>query len=178
VNSANKNNFNITMILTDAQYQERLNTIKGIRLAIPVDPFAAGLQALSSKLSEIQSQRDLISSMLVEAIQNRANARITFESNKAELDMQIDALLANDNEVKGQKTAELRSATASTKCAGLELKKHQAEVESIRADSYCSIVQQVYSAISSADDSLSKQIEILRLGFDIGYFKPENLGKK
>lgn len=165
------------MLLTDVQYQDRINTIKTIRISLLGDPNKSSLALVSAKLAEMQTQRDIVSSLLIEALQNKASARLMLESKKTELDMQIANLLATDMEVKSQKTVELRSSLASTKAAGLEFAKHQAELDFIKADSYSSIIHQVQGNIEGAFTSLSTQIDLIKLGYDLGVFPIENLGK-
>jgi hypothetical protein len=164
------------MLLTDQDYQVRLDRIKEIKIHLDPDPVSIGLASLNAKISETQAQKDNVNSMFVEAIHNRAEAKIVFESRNTELEMQINSLLATDNDVKAQKTGELRSALASTKCADLELKKHHAELDFIRADSYCNIAQQVYKNIESAFESLSRQITVIQMGVELGEIRRDDLG--
>lgn len=165
------------MILTDPQYQERLGRLAQLRVALDTDISAVTVKLLLTKLSTIQVQRGRASSALVEAINNKAEAKAIFDDAKEELDMQMDTLLATDENVKQQKTAEMRTSLASTKCADLAMKKHQAMMDSLRADSYFDAVYEVATDLKNTYDNLQEQIGLFRFGLEAGLLTLENFSK-
>lgn len=157
------------MLLTDDQLRDRIEKIKLVKANLEVDPLALGLTYFVRKIAELQSYKDMVSQLLLEAAQNKIEAKISLEDSAKELDMQISSLLATDEEVKGQKNSELRTSLASVKSANLEMNKHKATLDFVKADSYCSIVQQVYTNIDSASKSLSQQLSVVQMLYESGY---------
>lgn len=165
------------MILNDQQYSERLARLSQLRVILDTDITAVTVQSLLTKLSLIQDRRDRASTALVEAINNRAEAKGVFEDAKEELDMQMDTLLATDENVKQQKTAEMRTSLAATKCSDLAMKKHHAMLDSLRADSYFDTVHEVATDLKSTYDNLVEQIGLFRFGLDSGLLTLSNFSK-
>lgn len=166
------------MLLTDQQYQERLSRLSQLKVSLETDISTVSVTLLLTKLATIQVQRSRASSALVEAFNNRAEAKSVFEDTKAEFDMQMDNLLATDENVKQQKTAEMRSSLAATKCADLAMRKHHALLESLRADTYFDTVQETALDLKNTYDNLEQQIGLLRFGLESGILTLENFSKK
>jgi len=85
--------------------------------------------------------------------------------------------MGTNDEVKSQKNAEARKSLANVKCAELALKEHNTKVEYLKAETYCSCIQQHYSNAESAFESLSRQITVLQLGVNIGDIQREDMPK-
>lgn len=150
------------MLLTDTQYQERLARLKDLSLALPSDTEEMTAALFLSKLSQLQTLRNRVADALVEAFNNKSEAKALYEDSKLELEMQMDDLLANDENVKAQKTVELRRSLASTKCANLAMQQHNALLASIRADSYHMVVQTVHDNLKATFDSLVSQVSLFQ----------------
>lgn len=165
------------MILTEQQYQERLDRLAKLRVSLDSDITTVSIPHLLNKLAEIQNQRNRASSALVEAFNNRAEAKAIFEDAKAELDMQMDNLLATDENVKQQKTAEMRTSLASTKCADLAMKKHHALLVTLRADSYFDTVNEIANNLKDVHQTLEEQVGFLKFSVEAGIITLNDLVK-
>jgi hypothetical protein len=156
------------MFLTDDEITLRLTEIQKIRVALDEDPILAGVSSLSQKLAQIQLNKDRVVYLINEAIRNQTESEVTKEMLNGEYDRNMDLLLATDPDVQNQKSESMRKAQANTKMSELVLKKHYAEIEHIKAQSYFKGLQSLLSNLESANMNLSRQITILQLSASLG----------
>jgi hypothetical protein len=154
--------------LTDDQISDKLEEVKKIRFFLDPDPTVTGLNSLLVKLAELQIQKDRVSYMVTDAMQNLAIHEIEKEVIQGEHDRQLDLLMATDATVQGQKSADMRNTHARMKMPELVLKLHHADVSHIKAGWYLKILQSVMSNLESANSNLSRQITVLQLSTNLG----------
>lgn len=150
------------MLLTDTQYQERLARLKELSLSLPTNTDDMTAAFFLERLSSLQTLRNRAADALMEAFNNKSEAKAMYEDSKLEYEMQMNDLLANDDNVKAQKTSELRNSLASTKCANLALQQHNALLALIHAESYFNVVQLVHDNLKGTFDSLVGQIGLFQ----------------
>jgi hypothetical protein len=149
--------------LTEEQLSERLEELKTIKFDLDVDPVSKGLNSLNAKIAEVQANKSRVSYLVGEAMQNTAAHKIEEESIRGEYERSLEMILATDQQVAAQKSAEMRNTHAKMKMPDLVLKLHHAEIASIRADWYMKILQNVHSNLESANNNLSRQITVIQM---------------
>lgn len=163
-------------MLTSEEYDVRMDELQKVKIVLPGDPVANGLLHITTLLGEIQSQKDRICHLLVEAVKNKAEAHISYKDAIFNYEQKLNELLATDKNVQAQKTVELRKATANNSITTEMLKQHHAFIDSERADAYYKCVNHIYNMVDSAKESLSRQISVIQLGVGIGEVSREDLG--
>ena len=170
------------MLLTDEEIDIRLKELQKIRLDLDIDPVTNGLSGVNRKIAEVQSKKDLVNNLLIEAIQNKTEAQIMLDAKKNEHSRQLETLLLTDSEVQGQKTEKLRQAAANVKMPELVLGVFYAERDYVRADAYYKCVHQMYTNLESVNSNISRQISVIQMGLQIGEVRrgefSDLLGKK
>lgn len=162
------------MLLKDEEYAERYKRITDIKMQLEENPIKDGILSMNKRIAEIQTKKDQVGQLLVEAIKNKAEASILLDAKKGDHSRQLDGLLASDEEVKVQKTAELRKATANVKLKDLVTDLAYTELDAQKADVYHKCIQQIYSQLESANTNLSRQISIIEMGIQIGEVKKKS----
>lgn len=161
------------MLLTDQEYDARYKELQQIKIQLDPDPVQQGLASLNKKIAEIQAEKERVGALLVEALKNKSEANILLDAKKGDHARQLDTLLATDEEVKQQKSSELRKATANVRLKDLLTDLAYAELESQKADIYHKCVQQMYSHLESANTNLSRQISVIQMGIQLGEISRE-----
>ena len=155
------------MLLTDEDYEKRYKELSTVKIELDPDPLSTGLPSINRKIAELQSQRERVNAMLIEAIKNKSEANILFDAKKGDHGRQLENLLATDQDVKVQKSSELRKATANVKLKDLVIDMAYSELEAQKADAYYKCVQQMYGHLESANMNLSRQISVIQMGVQI-----------
>ena len=137
-----------------------------MRVLIAPDPINRGFDYMLAKIAEIQQVKSDIIDILAEAMENKTETALTLENLEAEHKMEIQGLLANDNEVKTQKSADLRNSLANVKVASLALKVHHARIDAFVADGYLSLVRHFYSGAEQLSATISQQLELVKLYYE------------
>lgn len=150
-------------MLSSQEQSDKIKQIRANRILLDPEPMTRGIPYLLAKIAEIQQVKTLISDVLIEAMQNKTEVDVVLENLEAEHKMEIQGLLANDAEVKTQKSADLRSSLANVKVASLALKVHHAKIESFVADGFLSIIQHFYTGAQQLSSSLDQQLELVKL---------------
>jgi len=170
------------MLLADEEIETRLRELQKIKLDLDVDPIKNGLSGVNAKIAEAQQRKDLVNSLLIEAIQNKAEAQIMLDTRKGEHSRSLETLLLTDPEVQGQKTEKLRLAAANVKMPELVLQVFHAERDYARSDAYYKCVHQMYTNLDSVNSNISRQISVIQMGLQIGEINREEFsnlfGKK
>ncbi len=161
------------MLLTDDEYRNRYEELRKVKIELDPDPVKEGLQSINKKIAQVQGEKERTSALLIEAIKNRAEASILYDAKKGEHQRNLDVLLSSDEEVKGQKSAELRKATANVKLQQIVLDMAHTELDYQKADAYYKCVQQMYSHLESANMNISRQISVIQMGVQLREIGPE-----
>lgn len=161
-------------MLTNKDYQDRLEKLRENRVLLDSNPIDRGLSYLISKIAEVQAARDVVISTLVEAMQDKTEKGVVLENLETEHKMELQGILANDQEVKGQKSSDLRSSLANVKIAELALKVHHAKIDSYVSDGFLSIVKYFYENLQRLSDSLEQQISLVKLHYEQENHVPQN----
>jgi dTDP-4-amino-4,6-dideoxygalactose transaminase len=164
------------MLLTDDDLKARYKELQSVTIVLDADPVKEGLASINRKIAEIQAQKERIGALYVEAIKNKSEAEILLEAKKGEHGRQLDELLFTDEDVKSQKSAELRKAAANVKTKDLVVAMAYAELDQQKADTYYKCVQQVYGHLESANANLSRQISVIQMGVQLGEISKEAAG--
>ncbi len=154
-------------MLTDVDYELRYKELQGVTIQLDPDPVQKGLVSINKKSAEIQGEKEKGGALLIEAIKNKSEANIHLDAKKGDHSRQLDGLLAGDEEVKAQKSAELRKATANVKLKDLVTDLAYTELDAQKADVYHKCVQQVYSQLDSANMNLSRQMSVIEMEIKI-----------
>ena len=162
--------------LTDDEIATKLEEVKTIRFCLDKDPLTLGLNSILAKLAEVQSQKSRLSSLIMEAMQNAAVCEIEKEQIQNDHDRKLDLLMATDDDVKNQKSAEQRNTHGRLKMTDQVLALHKADVSSIKAGWYQKILQSVYNDLESANGNLSRQISVIQLESNINGGQFQNKG--
>jgi NRPS condensation-like uncharacterized protein len=165
-------------LLTEQEINTRLDEVKKIQFFLEPDPLKVGLQTLLVKLAEIQIQKNRVSYLITEAMQNNAKAEIEKEAAQSEYNRNLELNLT-DPQVAAQKSTELRNTHAKLKMPELVLKLHHADIASIQANWYMKILSSIYSNLESANSNLSRQISVIQLENNISngnVGNPQNRG--
>lgn len=161
------------MLLTDADYESRYEELQTVKIQLDADPVKEGLGSINKKIAEIQGEKERVGALLIEAIKNKSEANIVYDAKKGDHGRQLDALLAGDEEVKMQKSSELRKATANVKLKDLVTDLAYTELDAQKADVYYKCTQQMYSHLDSANMNLSRQISVIQMGIQLGEVSKE-----
>jgi hypothetical protein len=163
------------MAFTDDDYNLRLKELYKIKISLDPNPIATGFSQLNKKIAEIEAHKDFLNGLFLEATVNKGQTKSDLETKEMEFKMQMNQALVNDQEVRSQKTAELRESLAETKCAILMFDKHTAQMNAIKADNYFSAVQQLYNHVQSVLESLFIQIKVVQLESELGAVRNDDL---
>ena len=161
-------------MLTKEDYQKGLAQIRGIRISIEGDALKIGIDGINTKLAEVYNNQDLVHSLLVEALLNMSEIKAVHLMKKTEYMMEIDRLMAEDPDVKSQKSADARKAQANVRAAQLQLEEHSAKIDLIMAESYNTTVEKTYAHLENAFETLSRQLTALNYQLGLG-IKAEDL---
>lgn len=162
-------------MLSKEKYQKGLAQIRSIRISIEGDPLKIGLDGINSKLAEVYNNQDLVHSLLIQALLNKSEVKAVHEKKKTEYTMEVDRLMAEDPDVKGQKSADARKAQANVRAAQLQLEDHAAKIDVIMAENYYSITEKTYAHLENAFETLSRQLTSLNYQFGLGSKVSEDL---
>jgi len=163
-------------MLTQEEYGPRLSELGKINIKLQADPVANGLIGITKLLAEIQGHKEYLTTLLVEAIGNKAEADVSLKDAEFIYLRGIDKLLSTDKEVQNQKTVEMRKATANNQLTKEMLTQHHSKMDYVQADAYYKSVYQIFNLIESAKESLSRQISVIQMGIGIGEISREDLG--
>lgn len=154
-------------MLSEQEYEVRLSELKKVQIVLDENPVAGGLLAISQKIAQIQGNKDRVSALFVEAINNRSQAQIMLNEAKADYDQKLHNLLATDEDVQRQKNMAAQKAMADTKISQEVLQAHWAEKAFEEADAYYKCVQHIYGNLESANGNLSRQISVVQMAIDM-----------
>ncbi len=163
-------------MLTQEEYGPRLSDLGKINITLQADPLVNGLQGITKLLAEIQQHKEYITTLLVEAIGNKAEADVRLKDAEFTYLRGMDQLLATDKNVQGQKTVEMRKATANNQLTKEMLTHHHSKMDYVQADAYYKSVYQIFNLVDSAKESLSRQISVIQMGIGVGEISREDLG--
>ncbi len=153
-------------MLTSNDYQQRLIQLRENRVLLDPAPIDRGLPYMLAKIAEVQAARDIVIDILTDAMGNKTELSIALENLETEHKMELQGIMATDQEVKSQKSADLRSSLANVKIAELALKVHHAKIDSYVADGFLSVVKYFYENLQRLSDNLSQQISLVQLHYE------------
>ena len=163
-------------MLTTEEYKPRLAEMSKIKIELDSDPVINGLIGITDKIAQIQNTKTKLVKLLVESVNNKSEAEMLYKDATFQYDRKLDNLLATDKNVQGQKTAEMRKATANNQLTKELLSQHHSHMDYIQADSYYKSVRHVHDLMDSAKDNISRQISVIQLGVNIDEIDREDLG--
>jgi len=163
-------------MLTQEEYGPRLSDLGKINIKLQADPLENGLMGITKLIAEIQGQKEYITTLLVEAIGNKAEADVRLKDAEFLYSRGLDILLATDKNVQGQKTVEMRKAVANNQLTKEMLNHHHAKMDYVQADAYYKSVYQIFNLVDSAKDGISRQITTIQMGIGVGEISREDLG--
>lgn len=164
-------------MFNEEEYKKSMAVLREIRVSIDNDPVRVGLDAINRKLSEVQDARDKVTSIISKAIENKTNAKVVYDMRKTEYGMEVDRLLAEDEDVRKQKSADVRKASANVKSASLQLEDHAAKIDLLRAEGYLQTAMNIYENLKASYDTLSRQISTMHFQHEIGGITAEDFGR-
>ena len=149
-------------------YEEKLKELDLIRKSTTLekDPLSLGLNYFNEKFYEIQSCRDRVLSLLIEAIWYRATLNSELAILQNEYETKLSQILVRD-EVKLLKSNELRLAVANNELRPLLDKIKTKEREVAVADAYYKTVTIVYEELKSKNENLAQQFLTVRAMLNI-----------
>jgi hypothetical protein len=149
-------------------YNARLKELDAIResTALARDPLSAGLAYFNEKFYEIQSCRDRVLSLLIEAIWNRTMLNSELATLQNEYEAKLSQVLVRDD-VKPLKSNELRLAVANNELRPLVDSIKRKEQEVVVADSYYKTVTVIYEELKAKNDNLIQQFLTVRAMLNI-----------
>lgn len=153
------------MLLTPAEINLRIGELQKYKLDLNLDPTMGGLNSINQKLSESQTNLNVVNQFVQEALYNKSQAEVIARTKELVHDMKLSELLATDTDVQGQKSEKLREAVAKTKMAELVLDLHHAEMDLMGAEAYFKMAIQEYNNLITANSTLSRQITVEQLRF-------------
>jgi len=149
-------------------YEGRLKELDTIRKStiLEKDPLSVGLNYFNEKFYEIQSCRDRVLSLLIEAIWNRTSLNSELSTLQSEYESRLSQILIRDD-VKPLKSNELRLAVANNELRSLVDSIKAKEKEVAVADSYYKTVTIIYEELKSKNDNLIQQFLTVRAMLNI-----------
>jgi len=149
-------------------YDTKLKELNAIRESTKLekDPLSAGLNYFNEKFYEIQSCRDRVLSLLIEAIWNRTALNSELSTLQSEYESRLSQILIRDD-VKPLKSNELRLAVANNELGSLVDNIKAKEREVAVADSYYKTVTVIYEELKAKNDNLIQQFLTVRAMLNI-----------
>jgi hypothetical protein len=144
-------------------YNSKLKELEIIRESTKLekDPLSLGLNYFNEKFYEIQSCRDRVLSLLIEAIWNRVTLNSELSMLQSEYEAKLSQILVRDD-VKPLKSNELRLAVANNELRDLVERIKAKEREVAIADAYYKTVTVIYDELKSKNDNLIQQFLTVR----------------
>lgn len=149
-------------------YSTKLKELDTIRQSTMLerDPLSAGLAYFNEKFYEIQSCRDRVLSLLIEAIWNRTTLNSELATLQNEYESKLSQILVRDD-VKPLKSNELRLAVANNELRSLVDSIKMKEQEVAVADSYYKTAMIIYEELKAKNDNLIQQFLTVRAMLNI-----------
>jgi len=143
-------------------YKTALEELRKYSVEIPENP-EKSTEELSLLLSKIQSYKNRVSALLVEALWEKASLEAALNAAETSYEAEKNALLATDPDITSKKSSDMREAAVNVRLAEKLSILNKAIVEKTMIDAYLKCIQQVYDNLDSASDSIGKQIQLLSL---------------
>jgi len=149
-------------------YDARLKELTVIRESTKLekDPLSLGFGYFNEKFYEIQSCRDRVLSLLMEAIWHKATLNAELAVLRDEYESKLSTILVRD-EVKALKSNELRLAVANNELRSLVSQIKDKERAVSVADAYYKTVTVVYEELKAKNDNLIQQFLTVRAMLNI-----------
>jgi hypothetical protein len=144
-------------------YNVKLKELDTIRKSagLEKDPFSIGLDYFNEKFYEIQSCRDHVLSLLIEAIWNKVTLNSELSTLQNEYESKLSQILVRDD-VKPLKSNELRLAVANNELRSIVDSIKMKEKEVAVAESYYKTVMVIYEEFKAKNDNLIQQFLTVR----------------
>lgn len=144
-------------------YQDKLKEIEQIRKSTSLisDPLSQGLNYFNEKFYEIQSCRDRVLALLIEAIWNRATLNAELSALQAEYEQKLAHILTRED-VMPLKSNELRLAVANKELENLVSQIKEKEAQLNVADAYYKTITICYEELKAKNDNLAQQFLTVR----------------
>jgi len=143
-------------------YKTALEELRQYTVEIPENP-EKSTEELSRLLSKIQSYKNRVSAMLIEALWEKVALENALAAAEASYEAEKSVLLATDSEVNSKKSADMREATVNCRLVEKLALINKATAEKALIDAYLRCVQQTYDNLDSANDNVGRQIQLLSL---------------
>jgi len=151
-------------MFTIEQYKEKLQELAKLKEKVQLkqDPTAEGLSIFNEQIADIQSARERVAAMALEALWNRAEAR-QYAAEKEDVYQKKFDLLLTEERIQKMKSKEIRESQIRTE-AEQEFKDMKAAGQlSAYADDYHRSVQIVDKLYDNKNSNLLQQILVVRM---------------
>lgn len=155
-------------MFTKEQYKEKLIELDNLKncVSLDPDPISVGLNEFNKKLAEIESCRERVTSLILEAIWNRSEAQQLLDEAQADYDKKVQELLITPD-IEKLRSSELRMARVNNLLKN-ELDKLR-DIQKLYnfADAFLKSVQAVDKILESKNENLLQQIGQIKFMFTI-----------
>ena len=152
-------------MFTKEDYEARIKELKELKSAVVLDadPTAKGLKTFNEKLAFIQSSRERIAELVLEAIWNKNEAQVTHDTVEAIYEKKVSQTVSSNPDVMSLKSADLRKAKTDD-LLNVELSTvQQASIDLLYADSFYKSVQVIDKLYDVKNNNLLQQIFTVRM---------------
>lgn len=146
------------------QYKDKIQELADLkeRVKLKQDPTAEGLRTFNTQIADIQSARERIAAMALEALWNRAEANQYLSEKKEDYQKKFEGKLTDEG-VQKLKSKEIREATINTDLTQEVTDMQGAEKLSAYADDYHKSVQIIDKLYDNKNSNLLQQILVVRM---------------
>ena len=155
-------------MLNAEQRSNLLQEINSIRLELDSDPATTGLSLVNGKIAEIHAHKERVGHILSQAIENKRAVDRELGEARLEYDVKLHKILATDENVRGQKSENMRTVAANALIPEEYLRLRRLEIEEADAESFHKIIQAKYNHLEGTNSSVSRQITVIQLQLEIG----------
>jgi ABC-type phosphate transport system auxiliary subunit len=141
---------------SDEEYRKRYEELSNIHVTLVKDPIAIGLSYFYEKAAEIQGYTDRVSTLLVEAIQNRSLCQEALSISQEIYARKLESLLISDD-VLLMKSEQLRTAKANQSLSAELASLAQDKLAFDKAETYFKSVQFIMKNLEAASSNLTEQ---------------------
>ena len=150
-------------MLTKEEYKAKLTEIASFKDSVQLDrdPIAAGLNSFNAKLAELQAIRERVTTLLTEALWNKANAES--QLNDAEYDFESKcSTLGITEAIQKMKSKEIREAQMNVSLQAERDVLHRAQREQLFADTYLRNIYAIDKELEIKNNNLYQQIKTVQ----------------
>ena len=155
-------------MLTVDQRRSLYEELNSIHLELDGDPATTGLSLVNGKIAEIHAHKERVGHILSQAIENEREVARELNEARLEHEIKLHKILATDENVRSQKSENMRTVAANALIPGEYLRVRQLEIEANDAEAFHKIVQSKYAHLEGTNSSVSRQITVIQLQLEIG----------